>query len=148
MAGSSAERRAGRRFGTDPAAALEQYVPNGPGPDDPVEAEAAIVAALASFAERDGDDAPHIEQGAGLASILDDAASRTNYENATLSVAAVRFMNDNEAMVIATVLVNGSPLLPNGVHRAVLESGQWKLARSSLAALLTFTGVQLPPPQT
>jgi hypothetical protein len=146
LAQASARSRHGGLLGADPGEALAQYVPDGPPPADRGVAEAAVVAALARFAEREGDDAPNVEQGGGLASVLDDAASRTNYQHASLSVTAVRFLNDHEAMVVASVHVDGATLLPNGVHRAVLEAGRWKLARSSLAQLLTFTGVQLPPP--
>ena len=42
---------------------------------------------------------------------------------------------------------HGHELLSNMAHRAVLEHGQWKLCRSSLAQLLSLAGVVLPPPE-
>jgi hypothetical protein len=135
--------RGGRR-GHNP---LEQYVADRPPPDDPVAARRDIEAAFAAFASRDGDDLPHIEAGAGLGPVLDRVAARYPDLHPSLDVADVKFLNDHEAAVAATVTSqDGQRLLGPGVQRAVHRDGSWKLARSSFASLLGFIGVHLPPP--
>lgn len=125
---------------------LAQYLPDGPPPTDPDQAQSAITAALAAFGQRSGDDLPNVEQGAGLATMLDEALTQSPYQQATLAVTAVRFLNDHHAVTTCDVLVNGNRMLPNWTARVVREQGRWKLARSAFAELLALAGVSVPPP--
>jgi hypothetical protein len=130
--------------GHRPRQPLEHHVPTGAPPVDEDAARAAITHAFAAADERDGDDLVHVQAGAGLAPYFDRARERFD---AHFEVQAIKFLNATEAAVAYEVVgPEGNVIVPRPDGRALLLEGEWQIERQEFTSLLSFGGVQCPPP--
>jgi hypothetical protein len=139
-----------------PVAAAEKahhFVPWGPPAEDTVAAEREIRGVFRLYAERsrDGRDLVNVQAGAGLAEPMSAAGQRVprvTEDNVAFAVDALRFVCPDEAVVWFSLEVGGqpSPLVRGRRGRAVRVDGRWLVERGTIAELLTFAGVRVPPP--
>lgn len=129
---------------TDP---LEHYFPTGAAPADEGQARSEIVRAFAAFSEKDGSRLPFVQAGDGLAEVLEVAGRRYPDVVAVMTARRIKFINDREAVVMASVdATDGRQLLEERVAHAVIDHGRWTVARSTFAELMRLAGVDTPPP--
>jgi hypothetical protein len=95
---------------------------------------------------------PTVAQAERLQLIQDGAAfsqaisqEKSEFAKAvSIKVTKVTVTSANKATVIFTVLLDGSPALPNQTGYAVREDGTWKVAGATFCGLLAAQGA--PPP--
>jgi hypothetical protein len=150
MSGAYGRRDTGR---ADPGELARHFVPWGPPPDDEAAAERAIRAAFRQYnaASEDGRELVNVQAGVGLVEPMTLAGRRApgaTRDNVALTVDALRFVCPDEAVVWFSLEIDGqpSPLLRGRRGRAVRVDGRWLIERGTIAELLAFAGVQVPPP--
>lgn len=81
-----------------------------------------------------------LENGQQFAPVIAAQANNPMSANTSATVSTVQLTDPGHAAVTYTVLMNGSPVLPNQAGKAVLDNGQWKVADSTFCALLAMQG--------
>lgn len=94
-----------------------------------------------------------MQAGTGLVEPMALAGRRApgaTRDNVALTVDALRFVCPDEAVVWFSLEIDGrpSPLLRGRRGRAVRVEGRWLIERGTIAELLAFAGVPVPPPPT
>lgn len=130
--------------------------PVGLPPDDEDAARLAVQDAFTKMLTPDDtDDLPAVQGGQGLGRCLAEAARRHGIpegepgDGATVTADFVRFVNDHDARVSFTIVVGPPRNMHLGGHigRAVLDEGDWKVARETFCEFMQFAGVECPPAQ-
>jgi hypothetical protein len=85
-----------------------------------------------------------LERGPQFTPAIQAQASNPMSGSTSVTVSDVKVTDPSHAAVTYTVLMNGSPVLPNQAGQAVLDGGQWKVAAATFCALLSLQGA--PPP--
>ncbi|HEX6423420.1 MAG TPA: hypothetical protein VFZ79_08065 [Acidimicrobiales bacterium] len=136
-----------------PGEMARHFVPWGPPPDDEAAAERDIRTAFRrdSAASENGRDLVNVQAGDGLVEPTTLAGRRApgvTSDDVTFAVDALRFVCPDEAVVWFSLEIDGepSPLLRGRRGRAVRVDGRWLIERGTIAELLAFAGVQVPPP--
>jgi hypothetical protein len=129
----------------------EQYVPTGPPPPDPVEAEAQVRDAFERIVtpSEDGESVPAVEGGANLGPSLREAGARAPGGTdvpPTVRVEHLKFLRPDEAVVWFTLERGGQTLLPGVEGRALLVDGTWLVSRATFTQVVGSVGVACPPP--
>jgi hypothetical protein len=146
-----------RSGGRPPALFARQGPPGteriGPPPQDEEAARRQIGDAFSHMME--GDDAsnsiPTVDGSDDLCDCLREAAQRNAAaaadSTATITVDAVRFLNDHEARVSYSVVVSGghNVTFRDRPGKAVLVDGNWKVDRDTFCQMMQMAGVQCPP---
>jgi hypothetical protein len=124
----------------------------GPPPADEPAARAAVTDAfIHMFTARDPDGGlARVDGGANLGPSADAAGERIGGHPSTVvtvTVTAVRFLNDHEARALYDLDVRGgmTTRLSGQLGGAVLVDGVWKVARETVTQLLGLAGVTCPP---
>jgi hypothetical protein len=143
-----------------PEARLEmqkaKHVPVGDPPEDEPSARESIEYAFNHLGETDDDGVAlvNVQSGRDLAGPLSEAQKRVpgagdNPATASLMVDDIKFLRSDEAVVWFSVEVNGErfPMVNGREGRAVKVGGRWMIERATIADLLGFAGVVVPPPE-
>jgi Clp amino terminal domain, pathogenicity island component/ClpX C4-type zinc finger len=127
-----------------------RITPTGPPPEDEDAAGAAVIDVFLRRAEasEDGESLPNVVGGENLGQCqreirirVGEIASRT-----TTTVELVKFLNDHEAVLWWTVMLDGRQVLGTREGRVVLVDAAWKVTRETMCAGFALAGVQCPPP--
>jgi outer membrane lipoprotein-sorting protein len=133
-----------------------KHVPVGDPPDDEVAARESIEYAFNNLGETDadGDSLVNVQSARGLVGPLQEAQKRVpgagdNPATASLIVDSIRFLRSDEAVVWFSVEVNGErfPMVNGREGRAVKVGDRWMIEHATIADLLGFAGVVVPPPE-
>ena len=81
-----------------------------------------------------------VEKGDLFAPVLQAQASNPQAQGTSATVSAVALTDPAHAAVTYSIVINGTPALPNQSGQAVQENGQWKVAASTFCALLKLQG--------
>lgn len=81
-----------------------------------------------------------LQDGAAFASVLTASAQTQYADQASAQVSKVVVSSPDRATVTFSILLNGSPILPDQTGYAVRENGNWKVAGATFCALLTAEG--------
>ena len=127
----------------------------GPPPEDEAAARSAVEAAFARMLDIDETDGSidAVDGGSNLGDALLAAGRRHGIDQdpagRSVTVDALRFVNDHEARVIYSLTIpgpsSGTPMLHERQGRAVLIDGEWKVARDTFCALMQIAGIDCPP---
>jgi hypothetical protein len=79
-----------------------------------------------------------LQNGQTFASIIQAQAGSGLAATATAKVSSVTVTSPTEATVTYSILIAGTPALPNQTGTAVNENGQWKVGDASFCALLAL----------
>jgi hypothetical protein len=79
-----------------------------------------------------------LQDGSTFAAIIQAQSGSTLESEASASVSQVALTSSTQARVSYSILLNGSPALPNQSGIAVLEGGTWKVGVSSFCGLLAL----------
>ena len=85
-----------------------------------------------------------LQDGADFRATLDAQSNTATAQEASVTVSRVTVNSADKATVIFTLLLKGSPVLPDQTGYAVREGGSWKVAGSTFCELLMLQGA--PPP--
>ncbi|RDI56132.1 hypothetical protein [Nocardia mexicana] len=85
-----------------------------------------------------------VQKGDVFLPILEAQAANPQAQGTSVTVAGVKLGDPDHADVTYTLLVGGTPMLPDQTGQAVKESGQWKVATSTFCALLAIQGGNSP----
>ncbi len=140
-----------------PAARLEmqkaKHVPVGGPPADETAARESIEYAFTHHDEVDasGEDLVNVQSGRRLAGALHEAQQRVPAgpdSTTRILVDDVKFLRPDEAVVWFSVEVDGTrfPMVNGREGRAVAAGGRWLIEHATIADLLGFAGVVVPPP--
>jgi hypothetical protein len=126
----------------------------GPPPEDQESARTSIQDAYANMLTADETgNVKAVDGGSNLGACLDEARDRHRISaddelpGASVTVDALRFVNDHEARVLFTIEV-GAPVgqrFGGRIGRASLVDGRWKVARETFCEFMQMAGVQCPP---
>ncbi len=86
------------------------------------------------------DKATLVEKGDAFAPVLQAQASNPQAQGTSASVQAVALDDPAHATVTYTILMGGSPVLPNQSGKAVQDAGKWKVAAATFCQLMTLQG--------
>ncbi len=81
-----------------------------------------------------------VENGSAFAPALQAQANNPTSATTTATVSNVKLTDPTHAAVTYSILLNGSPALPNQSGQAVNDQGQWKVAVSTFCALMAMQG--------
>lgn len=81
-----------------------------------------------------------VENGSTFAAAITQQASSPMAAGSTATVADVKLDDTANATVTYSILINGSPALPNQNGKAVNIDGQWKVAAVTYCGLLKIQG--------
>lgn len=81
-----------------------------------------------------------VENGSTFAPTLAAQASSPMAAGSTATVSNVKLDDSTHASVTYTVLINGSPALPNQAGKAISVDGKWKVAAATYCGLLKLQG--------
>lgn len=81
-----------------------------------------------------------VENGSTFATAITQQASSPMAAGSTAAVADVKLDDTTNATVTYSILINGSPALPNQNGKAVNIDGQWKVAAATYCGLLKIQG--------
>jgi|GEM_PF-1400113 len=130
-----------------------KHVPVGDPPEDEAAARASIDYAFNHLGESDEDGTAlvNVQSGRDLAGPLREAQTRVPgaADNpAGLIVDDIKFLRPDEAIVWFSVEVNGErfPMVNGREGRAVKVGERWLIEHATIADLLGFAGVVVPPP--
>lgn len=84
-----------------------------------------------------------LQDGAAFQQTLIQQGNSADAKSASVSVTRVVITSSTRATVTFTVLLNGSPVLPNQTGYSVREGGTWKVAGATFCGLLAAQGT--PP---
>ena len=142
-----------------PEAQLEmqkaKHVPVGNPPEGEAAARVSIEYAFNHLGEMDDDGVVlvNVQSGRDLAGPLIEAQKRVpgagdNPATASLMVDAIKFLRSDEAVVWFSVEVNGErfPMVNAREGRALKVEERWLIEHATIADLLAFAGVVVPPP--
>jgi hypothetical protein len=131
---------------------MAKHVPLGAGPDDEAAARESIGYAFEHLGEDDGDgvELVNVQSGRGLVGPLAEAQKRVPGAAdgpASLLVDGIKFLRADEAVVWFSVEVNGVrfPMVNGREGRAVKVGDRWLIEHATIADLLRFAGVVVPP---
>jgi hypothetical protein len=131
-----------------------KHVPVGDPPDDEAAARESIEYAFNHLGEVDesGEDLVNVQNGRDLAGPLSEAQKRVPGavdSPASLMVDDIKFLRSDEAVVWFSVVVNGErfPMVNGREGRAVKVGERWMIEHATIADLLGFAGVVVPPPK-
>ncbi|WP_405137874.1 hypothetical protein [Nocardia sp. NBC_01388] len=79
-----------------------------------------------------------VEKGAAFQQALDGMAVNPQATGTSVTVAEVKLSDTSHADVKYTLLLNGTPVLPDQSGQAVKDAGQWKVAAATFCALLAI----------
>ena len=85
-----------------------------------------------------------LQDGAAFRGTLEEQAKTSFAKTASVTVSKVTVDSPNKATIVYTILLSGSPVLPNTTGFAVREGGTWKIAGATFCGLLAAQGA--PPP--
>jgi len=130
-----------------------KHVPVNDPPDDEAAARESIEFAFNQLGEVDetGSVLVNVQSGRGLVGPLQEAQKRVpgaGDNPASLIVDDIKFLRPDEAVVWFSVEVNGErfPMVNGSEGRAVKVDGRWLIEHATIADLLGFAGVSVPPP--
>ena len=130
-----------------------KHVPVGDPPEDEAAARESIEFAFIHLGEKDEDGAAlvNVQGGRDLAGPLSEAEKRVPgaADNpASLMVDDIKFLRPDEAVVWFSIEVNGErfPMVNGREGRAVKVGERWLIEHATIADLLGFAGVAVPPP--
>lgn len=109
--------------------------------------EATIAANYATFFDGTkpvADKVGLIENGQQYSKELETQAASPMGKIASVKVSAVTITSPTTADVTYTILVGGTPALPNQPGKAVLQDGVWKVSADSFLALLALQAGSAP----
>lgn len=81
-----------------------------------------------------------LQDGEAFRSTLVSQGKSSLAAQASATVSKVVVTSPNRASVTFSILINGSPILPNQSGYAVRENGKWKVAGTTFCGLLTAEG--------
>jgi hypothetical protein len=81
-----------------------------------------------------------VQDGEAFRQTLIDQGKTSNAQHASATVSKVVVNSPNRATVTFSILLSGSPVLPNQTGYAVKEGGTWKVSGATFCALLTAAG--------
>ncbi|MGX1809078.1 hypothetical protein ACWIGI_25435 [Nocardia sp. NPDC055321] len=81
-----------------------------------------------------------VEKGQEFAAVLQAAAANPQASGTSATVSAVKVVDATHADVTYTLLLNGTPALPDQAGNAVKEGDKWKVATITFCALLAIQG--------
>ena len=87
-----------------------------------------------------------IQDGPDFLTAMQAEAKNPQAATVSLQVSDVKITSDKLAQVTYTILVSGSPLLPNQKGYAVKENGTWKIAGVTFCGLLNAQSPTAVPP--
>lgn len=87
-----------------------------------------------------------IQDGSDFLTAMQAEAKNPQAATVSLQVSDVKVTSDKLAQVTYTILVSGSPLLPNQKGYAVKEDGNWKIAGITFCGLLSAQNPTAVPP--
>lgn len=87
-----------------------------------------------------------LENGEQYTKELETQAASSLGRMASVEVSAVTITSPEAADVKYTILVGGTPALPDQTGQAVLQDGVWKVSAQTFVALLTLQGMAPPAP--
>ena len=99
-----------------------------------------LVAATVADAER----LQLIQDGSAFSQAISQQQKSEFAKAVSVKVTKVTVGSANKATVIFTLLLDGSPALPNQTGYAIRENGTWKVAGATFCSLLSAQGA--PPP--
>ncbi|WP_216892946.1 hypothetical protein [Nocardia alni] len=79
-----------------------------------------------------------VENGSAFAPALQAQANSPTSAQTTATVSNVKLTDPTHAAVTYSILIGGSPALPNQDGQAVNDGGQWKVAVSTFCALMAM----------
>ena len=130
-----------------------KHVPVNDPPEDEAAARQSIEYSFNQLGEVDkaGSALVNVQSGRGLVGPLQQAQKRVPgaADNpASLIVDDIKFLRSDEAVVWFSVEVNGErfPMVNGREGRAVKVHGRWLIEHATIADLLGFAGVSVPPP--
>ena len=130
-----------------------KHVPVNDPPEDEAAARQSIEYSFNQLGEVDeaGSALVNVQSGRGLVGPLQEAQKRVPgaADNpASLIVDDIKFLRSDEAVVWFSVEVNGErfPMVNGREGRAVKVHGRWLIEHATIADLLGFAGVSVPPP--
>jgi len=132
-----------------------KYVQVGEPPEDEAAARESIEYAFNHLGEVDesAENLVNVQSGRGLVGPLSEAQKRVpgagdNPATASLMVDAIKFLRSDEAVVWFSVEVNGErfPMVNAREGRALKVEERWLIEHATIADLLAFAGVVVPPP--
>ena len=130
-----------------------KHVPVGDPPQDEAGARESIAYAFNHLGETDEDEMAlvNVQDGRDLAGPLREAQKRVpgaGDNPASLIVDDIKFLRPDEAVVWFSVAVNGErfPMVNGREGRTVKVGERWLIEHATIADLLGFAGVVVPPP--
>ncbi|MFF7991460.1 hypothetical protein ACFZDG_16910 [Kitasatospora xanthocidica] len=117
--------------------------PTGTAPADPVAAKAEITANWEKFFSPDTpipDKAKLLQGGDVLLPVLQGFSQDPRVGQVQAKVSDIAFTDAADATVTYALSLQGTVVEPSASGQAVLESGTWKVSRSTLCGLLTQAG--------
>jgi hypothetical protein len=127
----------------------EQYLPVGPPPPDPDEAEAMVRDAFEKMLTVSDDGGiPAVQGGSNLGPSLAEAGTRApgGTHPAWVRVDFVKLLSPDDAVAWFTLERGGRHLMGPVAGRARRRDGQWLVTRETFAQLVGSVGVRCPPP--
>ncbi|MQY18695.1 hypothetical protein [Nocardia macrotermitis] len=86
------------------------------------------------------DKATLVEKGDVFAPVLQAQASNPQAQGTSATVSAVTLSDPTHATVTYSIVMGGTPVLPNQTGKAVQDGGKWKVAAATFCQLLTMQG--------
>ncbi|MFG2818152.1 hypothetical protein ACGFX4_01890 [Kitasatospora sp. NPDC048365] len=126
-----------------PASGTAAASPSGSAPADPAAAKAEITTNWEKFFSPDtslDDKAALLQGGDQLAPVLQGFASDPRVGQVQAKVTDVAFTSATEATVTYQLSIQGNVVQPDATGQAVLDSGVWKVSRSTLCGLVQQSG--------
>ncbi|MFI6571843.1 hypothetical protein [Nocardia fluminea] len=85
-----------------------------------------------------------VEKGAAFTPLLQAQAANPQAQTTSVTVGGVKLIDADNADVTYSLLMNGTPVLPDQTGQAVREGGQWKVAAATYCALMAIQGGSSP----
>lgn len=87
-----------------------------------------------------------VEKGDAFKPMLEGMAADPRASGTSVTVSAVRLVDNKTADVTYTLLLGGNPVLPDQSGQALEEGGTWKVAAMTFCSLLAVQGSGEPNP--
>ncbi|MGM7645065.1 hypothetical protein ACSVDM_09210 [Nocardia sp. JW2] len=85
-----------------------------------------------------------VEKGAEFEPVLRAQGENPQAKTTSVTVSAVKTTGADAADVTYSLLMNGTPVLPDQTGQAVREGGKWKVAAATYCALMAIQGGTSP----
>ena len=104
---------------------------------------AAVTAAFATFFDfrsTEAETESALQDGDRFAAVLTQQGAQSYAQKSSATVSSVTLISANTAKVTFSVLVGGTPLLPDAPGFAVRVGGRWRVAATTFCGLLALQG--------